>query len=75
MVDPADKRLAVVLVCEGVLEDRSGLVAAVAVRFGLIGLFCLTQLSAAKVPLQLGGRVTLVAFTSHFLGLEKRNIF
>ena len=68
MNDPAEERLAVVLVGESVGEDGEGLESPV-IGLRFIGLRGITELSATEEPLELRGWITLVAFAVDFLGL------
>ena len=68
MNDPAEERLAVVLVGESVGEDGEGLEPTV-IGLRFVGLRGITELSATEEPLELRGWITLVAFAVDFLGL------
>ena len=68
MNNPAEERLAVVLVGEGVGEDGEGFEPPV-VGLRFVGLCGIAELSASEEPLKLRGWITLVAFAVDFLGL------
>jgi hypothetical protein len=68
MNNPAEERLAVVLVGEGVGEDGEGLEPSI-VGLGFVGLRGIAELSASEEPLKFRGWITFVAFAVNLLSL------
>jgi hypothetical protein len=69
MNNPAEERLAVVLVGEGVGEDGEGLEPPI-VGLGFVGLRGIAKLSASEEPLKFWSWITFVAFAVNLLSLK-----